>query len=240
MRAATTLSAVLVAAAVCPHTPLLVPALAGAAQAELSELRSACHAAVAALRDTDPDLLVVVGGADLTRGYGAQAAGSLHPWGVDVRVGRGEPVLPLSLTVGRWLLESGSYDVDTVAFQAVASAAAPEDCLTLGAKLAADGRVALLVMADGSACLTPRAPGHHDPAARPYHELLVRSLAGADGEALAALDAAVADRLWVGGRAALQVLAGAASGGEFAGRVLAEAAPYGVGYFAGLWEPRPL
>jgi hypothetical protein len=54
---------VLVAAAVCPHTPLLVPALAGAAQTELYDLRSACHAAVAALRDTGPDLLVVVGGA---------------------------------------------------------------------------------------------------------------------------------------------------------------------------------
>jgi hypothetical protein len=231
---------VLVAAAVCPHTPLLVPALAGAAQAELDELRSACHAAVAALHDAAPDLLVVVGGAGLTRRYGARTAGSLRPWGVDVRVGRGEPVLPLSLTVGRWLLESGSYAVDTVAFQAVASAADPEDCLTLGAKLAGDGRVALLVMADGSACLTPHAPGHHDPAARPYHDLLVRALAGADGAALAALDPAVADRLWVGGRAALQVLAGAASGGEFTGRVLAEAAPYGVGYFAGLWERRPL
>ncbi|WP_327102432.1 class III extradiol ring-cleavage dioxygenase family protein [Nonomuraea glycinis] len=230
----------LVAAAVCPHTPLLVPALAGAAQGELYELRSACHTAVAALRDTRPDLLVVVGGADRTRGYGAQAAGSLHPWGVDIRVGRGEPVLPLSLTVGRWLLESGSYDIDPVAFQAVDSAAGPEDCLALGAKLAGDGRVALLVMADGSACLTPRAPGHHDPAARPYHDLLVRALAGADGEALADLDPAVADRLWVGGRAALQVLAGAASGARFTGRVLAEAAPYGVGYFAGLWEQRPL
>ncbi|MFI7451245.1 hypothetical protein ACIBQX_27370 [Nonomuraea sp. NPDC049714] len=230
----------LVAAAVCPHTPLLVPALAGAAQAELDELRSACHTAVAALHDTSPDLLVVVGGAGLTGRYGAQAAGSLHPWGVAVRVGRGEPVLPLSLTVGRWLLESGVGDgPGAVAFQAVASAAEPEDCLALGAKLAGEGRVALLVMADGSACLTPRAPGHHDPAARPYNDLLVRAVAGADGEALAALDAAEADRLWVGGRAALQVLAGAASGGEFAGRVLAEAAPYGVGYFAGLWERHP-
>ncbi|WP_336204825.1 hypothetical protein [Nonomuraea sp. LPB2021202275-12-8] len=229
----------LVAAAVCPHTPLIVPDLAGLAQAELYEIRSACHAAVAALRAAGPDLLVVVGGADVTMRYGAQAAGSLRPWGVDVMTGRGEPVLPLSLTVGRWLLESGSYDLEAVAFQAVASAAEPGECLALGGKLVSDGRVALLVMADGSACLTPKAPGHHDPAAQPYDDLIVRALGGADVAALAGLDPIAADRLWVGGRAALQVLAGAAAGGDFGGRLLAQAAPYGVGYFAGVWEGRP-
>jgi len=231
-----TLAFVLVAAAVCPHTPLIVPDLAGLGRAELHEVRSACHTAVAALRAAAPDLLVVVGGSDTTRRYGTHAAGSLRAWGVDVRTGPGEPVLPPSLTIGRWLLENGSRDLETVAFQAVASAADPKDCLALGAELVGEGRVALLVMADGSACLTPKAPGPYDPAAGPYHDLIVRAVTGVDATALAGLDPDEADRFSVGGRAALQVLAGARADGALGGRLLARAEPYGVGYLVGIWE----
>ncbi|GGO66086.1 class III extradiol dioxygenase subunit B-like domain-containing protein [Nonomuraea cavernae] len=222
----------LAAAAVCPHPPLIVPELAGAAAPELDELRSACHAAITGLLAADPDLLVVVGGADTTSRYDGGAAGTLRPWGADVTVGHGDPVLPLSLTIGRWLLE----DHDVAAFQAVAFDAAPGDCLALGADLVRDGRVALLVMADGSARLTEKAPGHHDPAAQPYNEVIARAIADADVSALAHLDPAKADRLWVAGRAALQVLAGAAGPGDVKGQLLADLAPYGVGYFVGLWR----
>ncbi|WP_049569488.1 hypothetical protein [Nonomuraea sp. SBT364] len=228
----------LVAAAVCPHTPLLVPALAGAGQGELDDLRSACHEAVAALRSAGPDRLVVVGGAAAGGTFDGWAAGSLRAYGVDVTTGAGEPVLPLSLTVGRWLLERAAYDFGAVRLRAVASGAEPDECLALGAELAGDGRVAMLVMADGSACLTAKSPGHHDPAAGPYDDQVAGALAGGDHEALAALDPGKADRLWAGGRAALQVLAGAAAGGGFGGRLLARAAPYGVGYFTAVWERR--
>ncbi|MEU8248520.1 hypothetical protein [Nonomuraea sp. NPDC048916] len=222
----------LAAAAVCPHPPLIVPDLAGAAASELDELRSACRAAVAALRAAGPDLLVVVGGADTTARYDGGAAGTLRPWGVDVTVGHGDPVLPLSLTIGGWLLDA--HDVD--GFQAVAFDAAPGDCLALGEALVREGRVALLVMADGSARLTEKAPGYYDPAAQPYNEVIARAIADADAAALAHLDPAKADRLWVAGRAALQVLAGAAGTDDFEGSLLADLAPYGVGYFVGLWR----
>jgi hypothetical protein len=99
---------VLIAAAVCPHPPLLVPEVAGAAAPALDALRAACDVAVRRLvQDRDgraADLLVVVGGAATTRAYGAAAAGSLRPYGLDLTVGSGEPILPLSLTIGRWLL----------------------------------------------------------------------------------------------------------------------------------------
>ncbi|GGT13385.1 hypothetical protein ACFFV7_24780 [Nonomuraea spiralis] len=212
----------LVAAAVCPQTPLIVP--------RLPELRAACLTAVAALRDARPDLLVVVGGAETTRAYDGAAAGSLRPWGFDVTVGEGPPVLPLSLTVGRLLL-----DGEPVPARSVAHDATPAECRAIGAELAAAGRVALLVMADGSACLTPRAPGRYDEAAGPYNALVAGAVGQADAAALAALDPREADRLWVTGRAALQVLAGAAEGTALTGRLLMEAAPYGVGYFAGVW-----
>ncbi|MER6507150.1 hypothetical protein ABT158_10075 [Nonomuraea sp. NPDC001636] len=222
----------LVAAAVCPQTPLIVTGL--------PELRAACRAAVAALRAARPDVLVVVGGAETTRSYDGAAAGTLRPWGFDITVGEGRPVLPLSLTVGRRLLndpgQPPTADADGGAAQAVAFDAAPAECRAIGAGLAARGRVALLVMADGSACLTPRAPGRYDEAAGPYDDLIAEAVGRADAAALAALDPAEADRLWVTGRAALQVLAGAAEGTPLTGTLLMRSSPYGVGYFTGVWS----
>src|SRR5215831_7595149 len=92
----------LIAGAVCPHPPLLIPeALGSAASDPPAELRKV---AVAAAR---PEAIVVVGGGAAEREYGADAAGGLHAFGVGVTIGAGEPILPLSLTVGRWLLEQG-------------------------------------------------------------------------------------------------------------------------------------
>ncbi|MEV0620921.1 hypothetical protein AB0I81_46880 [Nonomuraea sp. NPDC050404] len=227
----------LVAAAVCPPTPLVVLAM--------PDLRSACHTAIAALRDARPDVLIAVGGAESTRTYDGGAAGSLRPWGVDRTIGGGEPVLPLSLTVAR-LLMSGDHAPDPHliaggdhapdACRSVAFDASAEECRALGEKLGKSGeRVALLVMVDGSACLGSGAPGRHDEEAGPYNEAIGEALAAGDPGVLAALDPARADRLWVGGRAALQVLAGAAGAGRYDGRLLMSCAPYGVGYFAGLW-----
>ncbi|MGR6922712.1 hypothetical protein ACU635_51380 [[Actinomadura] parvosata] len=214
----------LVAAAVCPSTPLVVLGM--------PELRSACRSAIASVLEARPDTLIVVGGAEATRSYEGSAAGTLRPWGLDRAVGRGEPVLPLSLTVARLLL-SGE---EPASLHAVAFDATTAGCLALGESLGGSGeRVALLVMADGSACLSPRAPGKHDEAAGPYNEMIVKAVGGGDAAVLAALDAAQADRLWVSGRAALQVLAGAAGGRAYRGRLLAAAAPYGVGYLAGAW-----
>ncbi|MGW0806825.1 hypothetical protein [Nonomuraea sp. NPDC002799] len=215
----------LVAAAVCPPTPLIVH--------RLHDLRSACHAAIEGLREAGPEALIVVGGAAGTTGYGGQAAGTLRPWGLDVTAGEGAPVLPLSLTVGRALLGGRAPD----GFQSVAFDATSEECRALGEKIGKVARkVALLVMADGSACLTPKAPGRYDDAAAPYDDLIAHALAQADPTTLATLDPEAADRLWAGGRAALQVLAGAAGTTTFGGRLLMRSAPYGVGYFAALWS----
>src|SRR5262249_16072754 len=97
------------AGAVCPPPPLLIPAALGSAAsappAELRRVAGAADRAVSGLADARPDLIVVVGGGAAEHEYGADASGGLHAFGVDVTVGPGEPVLPLSLTVGRWLLE---------------------------------------------------------------------------------------------------------------------------------------
>ncbi|MEV0418774.1 class III extradiol dioxygenase subunit B-like domain-containing protein [Streptosporangium canum] len=222
----------LVAAAVCPHPPLLVPELAGAAAAELDELRAACAAAVGVLRDAAAEAIVVVGGADRAVAYGADASGSLASWGPDVRTGPGEPVLPLSLSIGRWLLEREHLTAS--GFHSISFDAAPAECAALGGRLAATaGRVAMLVMADGSACLTEKSPGYLDLRARPYNTAIVGALGRAEAPALAELDPGEAAELWFAGRAALQVLGGAAD--SLNGEILYDEAPYGVGYFVARW-----
>lgn len=84
----------LVAAAVCPCPPLLVPDVAAGAAPELDAARAACTDALGVLAAARPDLLVVVGPAEQS-GRGAHpegARGTFHGFGVDldVRLGRNE------------------------------------------------------------------------------------------------------------------------------------------------------
>jgi hypothetical protein len=256
---------VLIAGAVCPHPPLLIPAALGSAgsdpPAELRKVTGAAAQAVAGLAAVRPDLIAVVGGGPVDREYGAAAAGGLHDYGVGVTVGTGEPVLPLSLTVGRWLLErAGVLGPDggaaaqgewcgpvepggaggggpAVLFQAVARRASPGDCVKLGMVLAERApRVALLAMGDACARPAREAPGVPDLPAQEYDEGIAEALAAADARWLARLDPACDDELVVAGRPAWQVLAGAASGRRLHGRLLCMSAPYGVTYLVASWE----
>ena len=133
----------LIAAAVCPHPPLLIPEATGAPGAgdtELARLRAACHQAVAALLTERPDLIAVVGG-DLKTGptaeYPPQTPGRLHDYGIPFTVGadHGPSSLPLSLTIGKWLV--AEHGAPPAAWWGIASDAPPARCMQLGRKLAA-------------------------------------------------------------------------------------------------------
>jgi hypothetical protein len=259
---------VLIAAAICPHPPLLVPEAACGAAAELDEMRAACDAAVAVLAAAHPDLIVVVGGAATTAEFDCDAAGSLAAYGVGWRTGAYTPVLPLSLTIGRWLLQRAGLvgqgaglvgqrtavpgtgpgeeharsqpaaDVGPacVRLHATEFGAPTVTCLRSGAEIAARaGRVALLAMGDGPACLSPQAPGYFDARAQPYEADVAAALAAADVGRLARLDPDVSAELLVAGRAAWQVLAGAAGDGRYRGQLHCAAAPYGVSYLVVSW-----
>ncbi|MEV8526443.1 class III extradiol dioxygenase subunit B-like domain-containing protein [Streptomyces sp. NPDC052000] len=238
----------LVAAAVCPCPPLLVPEVAAGAAPELGAARDACADAVGVLAACRPDLLVVVGPAEDPCVYRQGAVGSFAGFGVDlsVRLGPGEPAepgertpqeLPPSLTVGAWLLERAGWTDAPVEGLAVAEELAPRLCADAGGELAARAaRVALLVMGDGSACRTIKAPGYLDERAASFDQVASAALGTADTHTLLGLDDRLAYELKVAGRAPWQVLAGAARGAELAGRLLYEDAPYGVGYFVSVWS----
>lgn len=240
----------LVAAAVCPHPPAIFPELAGAAAAELDDLREACVGAIGRLLAAEPELVVVVGTGDRTARYGPADHGSLRPYGLDrwVHLDRincaGQPGLPLSLMVGGWLLRRAGARCLRHG-QSLAPDTPVEECRRIGAELladpgaAAEHRVGLLVMGDGSACRGERAPGYDDPAARPYDDEVAAALAAADAAALLALDPELSARLRVAGRPAWQVLAAAVArtGVPWRGRLDYHAAPYGVAYFVASWAP---
>ncbi|MET7710717.1 class III extradiol dioxygenase subunit B-like domain-containing protein [Micromonospora sp. NPDC005413] len=234
----------LVSAAVCPHPPLLVPEVAGSAAPELDDLRAACDTAVRGLLAADPAAVVLLGTGPVTGPIRTPATGSLQPWGVDLDVplisgqpDRGE-VLPLSLTIGAWLLARHDARPPVTAVQ-VASDAGPAELAALADEVDAAGdRVALLVLGDGSACRGEKAPGYDDPRAHPYDQRVAAALAEADLDALLDLDPVVSTELKAAGRAPWQVLANAArsAGGGWRGELRYDAAPYGVAYFVASWE----
>jgi hypothetical protein len=230
----------LIAAAVCPHAPLVIPAATGApgtGDAELERLRTACHQAVSDLLAGHPDLTAVVGGDVRTGEYPPQAPGRLHDYGIPFTLGAddGSPALPLSLTIGKWLL--ARHEVPSAAWWGIASDAPLAECLQLGEKLAALApRVALLAMGDGPARRARAAPGAPDPEADRYDDQVTAALAAADPGALAALDPGQDRPLEIAGRAAWQVLAGAAGPDAFDAELHYSGAPFEVSYVVASWR----
>lgn len=253
----------LVAAAVCPCPPLLVPEVAAGAAPELDTLRAACADAIGVLAAARPERLVVVGPAQRPgRGvFPPGAAGSFRGYGVAVDVTLGEPravepsgewsaeppadgvdaelptapvPLPSSLAVAAWLLRG--WHASPIEGLGVGEALEQERCAVAGRAVADSApRVALLVMGDGSACRTLKAPGYLDERAEPFDAAAAAALGAADIAALENLDTELAAAVQAAGRAPWQVLAGAARGAGLAGELLYDAAPYGVGYFVATW-----
>ena len=221
----------LLAAAVCPHPPLLVPDVAAGAAAELDSCRAACRTAVEALASVSVSALIVVGSGPEDRLF-TTVGGSFAPWGVDRTVGDPTGDLPLSLLVGAWLVDG--YPFNNQTFWSVGTDSSPNDCAALGASLVGDAAVAMLVMGDGSACRSEKAPGYFDHRAESFDASVASALADADGKALLDLDPSLAAELRVAGRAPWQVLAGA--GASLRGELLYHEAPYGVGYFVASWR----
>jgi hypothetical protein len=226
---------VLVAAAVCPHPPLLLPGLTGSADVG-ADLRAVCRAAVDEALAARPERLVVVGGGPTTTTWDPRMPVDPSPWGgPPARTSGAGPRLPLSLLVGRSLLDGDSCPSEVV-LQGVASEAPPEACAALGAALGAGPRTALLVMGDGSARRGAKAPGYVDDRAHELDQRAADALATGDADALAAIDPAVAAELLVAGRAAWQVLAGALGSKRADARLLHADDPFGVLYLVATWR----
>ncbi|SEH84119.1 hypothetical protein SAMN04489835_4765 [Mycolicibacterium rutilum] len=224
------------AIALIPSPPVLVPELAGGAAAELTDLRDAVVSAVAEL----PPRWVAVGVADADIEAGPQTVGTFAGYGVDLRVtlspgAAGEPsALPLCALIAGWVRGAARTDA-SVEVRAYAAGHDADAAVRHGRRLRArieeaTDPVGVLVIADGLNTLTPSAPGGHEPDSVPVQAALDDALAAGDAAALTRLPSAVI------GRVAYQVLAGLAETPRSA-KELYRGAPYGVGYFAGVWKP---
>ena len=104
-------------------------------------------------------------------------------------------------------------------------------CLRLGARLRdLSDRVGLLVMADGSACRSLRAPGYLDPRAAAFDAAIEEAVRSGDLTPLQAMDQDLARELLTASGPGWQVLAGAMPGGASSTEILYKADPFGVFY----------
>jgi len=229
------------AAAVCPHPPLLFRELSGLEDIA-GDLRAACLSAIASATSTDPEVVVVVGGADVTETWDVRLAPDIAKFGTTAARPAGSG-LPLSLGVARRLLDEsrwrGAVELHSIAWDASAA-----EVTSVADKIAArDERIALLALGDGSARRGDKAPGYVDERAFPFDEATGRALAEGDADALMHMDAALAEELMVGGRAAFAVMATAVhqagvheKGAKPRTTVLYQDDPWGVMYYVATWQ----
>lgn len=226
---------VIVAAAVCPQPPLLIPEIAGGAAADLDDVRGACDEAVRRLGDVST--VVVIGGGEATKRYSEGSWGDFRYYGVpDVRVGFGAEDdsaerLPVGLLVGAWLA-ARIPGVSSRTGQVIASNSTPSACVEAGRALAqTDAPVGLLVVGDGA---VRRADA--DSEAEEFDDVVAAALGAADAAALVGLNQGLAADLRVSGRAPWQVLAGAAGDRPWRAELLYSGSPFGVGYLVASWS----
>ncbi|HEX5496774.1 MAG TPA: hypothetical protein VFX70_19605 [Mycobacteriales bacterium] len=231
----------LVAAGFCPHPPLLVPRIGSGAAGNLRALRDACDGAVAPLVRAEPDIVLIVGGGKRAARWSDGDGGSLGGFGMDlvvplagpVRVGRDR--MPLSLTIGAWLLARSGYRGERLAFSVPAGADA-EDLAGWADQIADLGdRLALLVMGDGSARRTEQAPGYLDSRAVPFDDRVAAALGNGNPAALRRIDPDLASALLAAGGAPWRLAGWVGGDDRFDARLLYHDAPYGVGYLVASW-----
>jgi hypothetical protein len=237
---------VLSAIAIIPSAPVMVPELAGAAAAELADLRDALFTAAASL----PARWIAVGVGPTDAVVGPQRVGTFAGYGVDLRIalspGTGEAPseLPLCALIAGWVRGQVKPEAHTEV-RMYADDHRVDAALDRGRRLRAEiddaaDPIGVLVVADGAHTLTAPAPGGYDPDTIPLQAALDDALAGGDAAALTALPDAIV------GRVAFQVLAGLTGVSSSSSRPdraprsakeLYRGAPYGVGYFVGVWQP---
>lgn len=227
----------IVAAAVCPWPPVLAAELTGP-DPVISGLRDACSQAVRRLVRARPEVVAVIGPARRTRVWDPRSRLDLSVFAPALG-GAGDPALPPALGLGALLLDQAGFPGSRI-LQAVAEDEPAAACAGLGALISRSvPRAGLLVMGDGSARRSPRAPGHYDPRAEAFDAETERAFRHADFEALLAIDPELARELMATGRAGWQILAGALRRTGTTADVLYCDAPFGVAYLVACLRPGP-
>jgi hypothetical protein len=220
------------AVAFCPHPPVLIPEVAQGAAPELDDLRTACRTAIRRIATPDRQL-VVYGAGPVSAVHSSNTRGTLAGFGVplEVSLGTDEPgpvELPLSLTIGAWLLR----DALGSNCGAVGYSVGPDGDPILG-QPQSTAPLALLVMGDGSARRSTSAPGYFDERAAEFDAHLAAILRSGS---MPHIDVVLGDELLATAPRVWNAVAPRLHNLSFrTAELLYDAAPYGVGYFVAAW-----
>ncbi len=225
------------AIAIIPSAPVLVPELAGAAAGELADLREAVIAATASL----PPRWIGVGVDRSDRVISQDSVGTFAGYGADVEVrlspeADGDPaVLPLCALFTAWV-RGRAQPGACAEVRAYAAHHQADAAIAVGRRLRAEidrhsEPTGVLIVADGASTLTAAAPGGYQPGDIEVQRRLDDALASGDAAALVKVPAQVV------GRVAFHLLAGLTEPAPRSAKELYRGAPFGVGYFAGVWQP---
>lgn len=200
----------------------------------MDAVRVEALAAVRRLVDDAPARVLVVGCEAPPAPADERAGGSLAPHGIDVTAGGPDGGLGLAHTVGAWLLDEAGWTGSRVYVHEVHASDLDDS--------------AVLVMADGSARRSERAPGHLDDRAEPFDATIAAALADGDADALGGIDLELADSLLCAGAPAWRTVGDAVSarlhategapvdGSGVEARLHLDDAPLGVGWFVAEWN----
>lgn len=234
-RAATSLVEVISAVAFCPQTPVLVPDVAGRAAPELDDLRAACRTAIRRLAAPGRQLVVLGQGArDAVHTSTTRGSFAGFGLGLELPLGSDEPGptgLPPALTVGAWLLRDalgpncGARGVEVAAPSDTDDDRDPEF----------GGDTGILVMGDGSARRSRKAPGYLDERAAAYDQAIAVALRSGDPATLTALDPVLGADLLAAGVPVWRRAGELLRGTQWRAELLHESDPFGVDYLVATW-----
>jgi hypothetical protein len=213
-----------VGAALVPAAPVLVPGLSGSA-VPAPEARAAALGVMQRLIDIGLDEVVVLAEADRDGLFDDSAPwdlhrlGGMHAVGDPGAGGSFDQRLPVSLAIGASMLRDAGWTGST-SFQGLERTMSNDAATEVGRHLAATPRsVGLLLLGNGSACCTAKAPGSLHPQASAFNEALLAMIQRGNSAEMMELSAnETADQL-SDIRVPLQVFVGATSPRQFLGSV---------------------
>jgi len=203
-----------VGAALVPAAPVLVPELSGQMMPAAGPL-DAAHAALRRLIDSDPEQLVVVAEADREAEFDRSARIGLHRLGGLPRLEDPDAAateeLPLPLAIGAALLDELDWAGPT-SYRLLNKSISSAEAAELGQQLdEGDSRTGLVLLGNGSARSTEKAPGSLDPNAEQFNQDLLSMIEQGDRDAISQLSAEASEGQMSDIRLPLQLLAGVAS-----------------------------
>ncbi len=218
-----------------PCAPALVPEVGTGLDAELGDVRAAV-ASVLGVRDIvkqsiadssdPPHRLVLVGPGPTSAAYGPGDRGSFAGFGVDLDVtlrgAGGSAAMPSALAVGAYFARTAAR-----AWAIGPDGGTPD--------IREDGPTTLVVLGDGSARRTEKAPGYLDERAADYDEAVRAAIGSGDPARLAALDPQLGADLLAAGAPVWHAVAPLLDR-TFHAEVRYAGDPFGVEYFVALWE----